>query len=145
MYNNEMFSKLSTNLDCEKFSFDGMEFKCLVKRVVDGDTVYIIMETKYGVKLFNCRILDLDTPELRKDPEIASMAKRETELFTRDKICIARCGKFDNFGRLLISLEVDGKDLASHLIEERLGVRYDGKKKSSFEDLYKYHSIQKRN
>lgn len=136
-----MDSLETQTINCPKFSFKGLSFPGKCVRVVDGDTVYIVAETLYGYKKFNCRILHIDTPEMRKHGLLAQMAKEETENFALDKTCIIECGDFDNFGRLLVDLKVNGKDLGEHLVNEKLAVYYEGKKKISFDELFEYHGL----
>lgn len=124
MYLDEYNKKqlMSQTLECEKFSFSGMTFHAYVVKVTDGDTVHVVIKTLYGIKRFVCRILYINTPELRNG---GIPAKEEVERFTKDKICYIHCEKFDNFGRMLITLEVDGVDLGNHLLEKKLAVKYE--------------------
>ncbi|PIE18387.1 MAG: transposase [Proteobacteria bacterium] len=77
------------------------------------------------------RVIGLDTPETVKarcDAELAA-GKRATErlraLVARGEVVIRRRG-YDKYGRDLIRLTVDGRDVADTLVSEQLAVRYRG-------------------
>ena len=130
----------------EPFSLKGMQFQGKVSRVVDGDTMRIVFSIceHFGPREFNCRIMHIDTPEMRKHGQLAQMAKEAAYNFVWDKPVTVVCDTFDNFGRLLCEVKVDSLDLADHLVELRLAKRYEGKHKKSFDDLFEYHGIMQR-
>ncbi len=100
---------------------------CRVAYVYDGDT--IAMDCGGGE--VTARVIGLDTPETVKarcDAELAA-GKRATErlraLVARGEVVIRRRG-YDKYGRDLIRLTVDGRDVADTLVSEQLAVRYRG-------------------
>lgn len=130
-----------TNENTPKFSLNGKVVTGKVVRVVDGDTVYVAFKCMKKYYKFNCRILGIDTPEMHKHGELAVMAKQATINFCLDKICTVKCGEFDNFGRLLVEVFVGNENLADYLVKKKLAKVYDGKTKSTFDDLFKFYNI----
>ena len=112
----------------------------IVSRVVDGDTV--ILKDANPPKEFlqnQGRLIGIDTPESRKakcvkEKQLGLEAKKFTENFLakKGKIVVnyfpnAETKKgWDSFGRYLISIEKNGKDLADELVRVGLAVYYDG-------------------
>lgn len=76
--------------------------------VYDGDTCKINMYFKDEIYRWNCRIMGIDTPELRTKNE----NEKECGYFVRDKlrekilnkIVIVKCLNFDKYGRLLVNI-----------------------------------------
>lgn len=111
-----------------------------INRVVDGDTV--ILNDANPPKEFlqnQGRLIGIDTPESRKakcvkEKQLGLEAKKFTEDFLAKKGDItvnyfpnAETKKgWDSFGRYLITIEKNGKDLADELVRAGLAVYYDG-------------------
>ncbi len=124
--------------------FFGLNGRTKIAKVVDiydGDTIKIVTKTHKKVMKFNCRLLGIDTPELKplkkieekERNNIIKEAKKSREFVVkfceeRDYFIKAECGKFDKYGRLLITVKsTDGKiNLNSLLIEKKLAVPYFG-------------------
>ena len=106
-----------------------------VKRVIDGDTIEI--ENPNPPKEFlqnKARLANIDTPESRsqdakckKEIELGLKAKKFTQEFFAKKgqIIIEYFGT-EKYGRYLVAIEKDGKDLADELVKAGLAVYYDG-------------------
>lgn len=102
---------------------------CRVDRVIDGDTVDM---TCPGGPGFRARLTGFDTPETY-EPGCAAEARlgrqatlRLRELVGGARTVGARLGGVDRYGRRLVSLELDGRDVGGVLISEGLAVPYSG-------------------
>lgn len=117
-----------------------------VKRVIDGDTVEVLVEVAPGlVQEVDIRERDLDTPEKRRGGRGGAKCEEEIALgksvtaLVRSKlppgttVGIANVGLGKYAGRWVgdIRLVVDGRivDLGDWLIGQGLAVNYDGGKK----------------
>jgi endonuclease YncB( thermonuclease family) len=90
--------------------------RCKVETVIDGDTIKCIFKPWFfGIYyLFNIRLLDFDTPELRtKD-----LVEKEKGIKARDYLfdillknptVYLECGDFDSFGRILGYVYLDNR------------------------------------
>lgn len=116
--------------------------KVEVVKVYDGDTITVnipdwprVVGEKIGV-----RIISIDTPEIKdKDPEVrkAAIAARElakkTILEAREVSLVDI--KRDKYFRLLGDLEVDGKLFSEIMLDSGLAVRYNGGKKTPWNEI----------
>lgn len=100
---------------------------CVLNYVYDGDTVAL----DCGAERITARVLGLDAPEAKSpqcDAEKVHAAKataRLRELVGSGEITFAGHAK-DKYQRLLVTMKVDGVDVADTLIDEGLAVRYAG-------------------
>ena len=94
----------------------------------DGDTCYVTVDGKKT----KIRLLELDTPEISKPKcEI----ERELGLKARDYLngLIAKASTIefntdyveDSYGRILSYLIIDGEDVSTKIVNNKLGVVYD--------------------
>ena len=118
--------------------------KAKIVKVYDGDTVWIAVKFYNGkIYKFLARIYGIDCPELRSnnlmEKEEAKKAKEFTTNFCLNKIVNISIfnnkknekNKFikEKYGRLLISIEYNGLNLANELIKNGLAKEYYGGKK----------------
>lgn len=103
------------------------EASCRITYVYDGDTV----ELTCAGEEETARVVGLDTPET-KEPgcaEEAAHGKRATlrlrELVAQGPVELT-LGAFDKYGRRLLTIYVDGDDVADTLVDEGLAVAYRG-------------------
>ena len=104
-----------------------------IDRVVDGDTFEIknpkppldLLQTKH-------RIAGIDTPEsfkqvakCKKEIELGLKAKAFVKDFTKGEVNIVYL-ELDKYGRYLVNVSKNGKDLAEELVKNGLAVFYDG-------------------
>jgi endonuclease YncB( thermonuclease family) len=84
IYNNEIKRKLENinGDDVELFSLNGQTILGKVVEIYDGDTCKIILAINNNLQKFNCRLLGLDTPEMK--PPI-NKPNRETEILNAHK------------------------------------------------------------
>lgn len=97
------------------FTFENYENWVRVWKVLDGDSVHIILIFQNHPIKLKCRLNGIDTAELEsKDPEekaYAHKAKDRLDALVSNKTLWGRCQKFDKFGRLLIDLfPISGDD-----------------------------------
>ena len=123
------------------------EAKCI--KVYDGDTIHIgvILPHPYGATRFCCRLLGVDTPELRsRDTAEKTLAREAREIVKKkilNKMVSVNASQYDKYGRLLVRIITpDGEDLSQYLIEEKVAVYYDGGKKKlvNWEGIMKQHT-----
>ena len=125
------------------------QYRILESENYDGDSFNLTLDLGFGMQCFKrCRLEGVDTPELR-DRDLAMkaagyLAKQWVEDFIADGIRARADGMGDiffvsetysgKFGRALgnIVRVIDGveTDLRSGLLNERLGVVYNGENKS---------------
>lgn len=130
--------------DCLPFLPKISTAKCL--KVYDGDTIHlgIILPEPYGATRFSCRLLGIDTPELRsKDSSQKSLAREAREIVKSlilHKIVNVRVTSMDKYGRLLVRISVDScEDLSQFLINEKVAVPYNGGRKHTTD----WHALMK--
>ena len=125
------------------------EYNCKVERVVDGDTVDVVLDLGFNI-LHKCRVrlYGIDTPESRtrnKDEKIRGKmagAFLENKINAGDKIIIRTELKDSRgkFGRVLGTVIADGVDINVSMIENYHAVKYYGQSK---QDIAKEHLINK--
>ena len=129
-----------TNYDeVEKFSLDGLKTMAYVKKVYDGDTVTLIFKYKGDTVMKSCRLLGIDTPELRsKNPDEVVMAKKIRDVLSDkilNKIKYVEFHDFDKYGRPLITLYHKfsrKQSINDFMLTQECVQPYDGGKKKVF-------------
>jgi micrococcal nuclease len=97
------------NNNIPQFNFEGEIKQAKVVDVYDGDTIKIVFTFSNKLYKFNCRIIGVDTPELRtknKDEKKYGIHVRD-KLREKilNKVVMVECGDFDKYGRLLIDIK----------------------------------------
>ncbi|MGR3709684.1 MAG: thermonuclease family protein [Alterinioella nitratireducens] len=102
---------------------------CRVTRVIDGDTVDMACG---GSAPFRARLIGFDTPETY-EPRCRAEADlgRQATVRLRAMVAAARATQADlrgtdRYGRRLVRLGLDGRDVGRGLIAEGLAVPYTG-------------------
>ena len=103
------------------------EAGCRLDYVYDGDTVAL----DCGGEIETARLIGLDTPETRNPGCRAEAALGEAATLRLREIsgqgAVSFSGQVrDKYGRLLVTMRVDGADVADLLIAEDLAVPYRG-------------------
>lgn len=104
-------------------------YRCLVLRVVDGDTAMLLRDKgTYSYDVIKVRLAGVDAPEKRpragsnaqKDRErkLAESASRRLEELIGGKEVIIRTEKTGKFGRWLAYIEVPGGELRAEIINQ---------------------------
>ena len=128
--------------DAPYFSLQGHECMGKIVKVYDADTVHILMEVFGTLYRWKCRIMHVDTPELRTKDENEKkhgyIAKEALSNLILDKIVNVKCFKFDMYGRVLVELTLptstDETPIVIHewLLDNGYTHRYEGKTKEKW-------------
>ena len=116
----------------KEFGFDGETKEAKVVSVYDGDTVKVVFPVLRKLYKFNCRIMGVDTPELRTRDKVEKKYGIEVRDLLREKILnkvvTIHCGEFDKYGRLLIDLHCknETETISKWLIDNKYAFSYDG-------------------
>lgn len=115
--------------DTPWYNLDGVyDAKCL--RVYDGDTATFAFRRKPGepIAKHRCRLAGIDAPEIRgvADVEPGKAAARFLRRRIEGKIVRLSVRGTEKYGRLLVGVSVDGKDMAALLLSAGHAIQYDG-------------------
>lgn len=123
----------------EWLTFDKQFLRCLVKDVYDGDTITVAIPLNKKPYLVKCRLSGIDAPEIRTKNIAEKKAGIKSKEFLSVKILNKKiwveCGKWDKYGRLLITIYMEKNKktcINLEMVNNNLAVKYDGKKKSKF-------------
>jgi len=123
------------------FTFEGRKCIGKVVDVYDGDTVKIVfpLSEKEPDRLYkwNCRLINVDTPELRtknlKEKEFGKLVRNKLREKILDNLVYISCMDFDKYGRLLVEIFEDSEykiSINNWLISNEYAKEYHGCKKS---------------
>ena len=120
------------------------EYRCKLRKVVDGDTVDIDIDLGFGVWLQDerVRLYGIDTPESRtrdlEEKKYGLAAKEYVENFLDDEWLTLKTKEYDSkgkFGRILGELwrtsSYADKSLNDYLVEKHHAVPYLGQSKTA--------------
>jgi micrococcal nuclease len=132
------WDKVDDNI--QLFSLEGRKCEAKVVSVYDGDTVKLVfpLTSKEPEKLYkwNCRLIDVDTPELRtrnlKEKEFGIKVRDALREKILNKVVTVNCQNFDKYGRLLAELFIEGQSVNNWLIENDYAIKYDGGTKTKW-------------
>ncbi|MGR3639491.1 thermonuclease family protein [Alterinioella nitratireducens] len=102
---------------------------CRVTRVIDGDTVDMACG---GSAPFRARLIGFDTPETyeprcRAEADLGRQATDRLQgMVATARVTQADLDGTDRYGRRLVRLGIDGRDVGDGLIAEGLAVPYTG-------------------
>ena len=122
-----------TFAECKPFLPHFQEAKCI--KVYDGEICHMgVYMHGYGATRFTCRLVGVDTPELRAKsrPEkiLAKIAREEVKSIALNRVVNITINGLDKYGRLLLRVRTpDVDDISQHLITNGLAVPYDGGRK----------------
>ena len=118
------------------------EYSCKVKRVVDGDTVDVVLDLGFDVS-YSCRVrlYGIDTPESRtRNKDEKARGKMATaflkESIEKGKQVVIQTKLKDSkgkYGRVLGEVIVDGKNINQTMVKSHLAVAYYGQSKEDIE------------
>ena len=116
------------------------EYNCKVKRVVDGDTVDVLIDLGFDIAYASrVRLYGIDTPESRtrdKDEKARGLISKDFLKSWLDKgsvVIRTRKDKKGKFGRILGEMVVDDININELMIEEHHAVKYHGQSKDDIE------------
>ena len=138
LYNQKKQLKKCTN-KVELFTLDGLQAVAAVVDVYDGDTLKACFYWEGKIRKFNCRCVGYDSPEMRLGKNVKNRdALKRKAISARDRLkelvnienstVKLKFGKFDKYGRLLITIYSEKyKDSINNImIEEGHGYPYYG-------------------
>ena len=118
------------------------EYSCTVDRVVDGDTIDVILDLGFDI-LYKSRVrlFAIDTPESRTRNKDEKVRGKMSAKFLQDsvdsgnKVVIQTKLKDSRgkFGRVLGTVIVDGVDINQAMCDNYLAVPYHGQNKAAVE------------
>ena len=120
------------------------EYACTVERVVDGDTIDVVLDLGFSVMYKSrVRLYGIDTPESRtRDLDEKARGKLATK-FLEDAISqgnvVIRTELKDSrgkFGRVLGTVIVNDEDINKAMCDNYLAVRYFGQSKEDVEQSH---------
>ncbi len=132
--------------------------KCV--KCYDADTIHVVIELFGELQRFVCRLEGIDSAEIRTkckhEKECALVARDYLRNLILGKLITIKCGDFDKYGRLLVSVyeyippnsrvanrsddQIEysfDKSINNTLITKGHAYKYDGSKKTAFSDWYK--------
>ena len=123
------------------------EYKCEVKRIVDGDTVDVIIDLGFSI-LYSTRVrlYGIDTPESRtrdKDEKGRGLLSKDylKEWLDQGGVIIRTYrDKKGKFGRVLGEMVVGGRNINLLMVNENYAVKYKGQSK---DDIKKEHLVNR--
>jgi len=127
----------------EDFSFKGMRFLAKMVDCYDGDTLRMAFIYNDITMQYSVRMLGYDSPEMRppksnsnRDEEVAAAKIARDALKTKigDGLVYMVCGKFDKYGRPLVTLHMrngseNGENINEWMMVNKYGTPYAGGKK----------------
>jgi len=116
-----------------KFTLEGYVTKARFCQIYDGDTCKAVFPFEGKLYKWSCRLIAIDTPELRtknlKEKEAAREAKKALKELLEGKTLEITCHEFDKYGRLLIDIKLENETVSKNLIRRGFGRTYDGGRK----------------
>ena len=119
------------------------EYACKVERVVDGDTVDVVLDLGFDI-LYKCRVrlYGIDTPESRtrnldekaRGKMASAFLKEAVENGSKVVIETKLKDSRGKYGRVLGNVVVDGLNINEAMIEKFLAVAYFGQSKNDVEE-----------
>lgn len=135
------------------YSLEDQTKLCKVMSVYDGDSITVATIINKAPTMFKCRLEGVDTPELKPRLGIegrnehirkAKLARnrvaqlvtdceiplesdqKKLDISANTKLISVKCGKFDKYGRLLISIPHESQTVSEILVQEKLANIYGG-------------------
>ena len=119
------------------------EYSCTVERVVDGDTIDVVLDLGFDI-LYKSRVrlYGIDTPESRtrnldekaRGKMAGAFLKNAIEEGTKVVIQTEVKDSRGKYGRVLGNVVVDGVNINKKMIESYLAVAYFGQSKNDVEE-----------
>jgi endonuclease YncB( thermonuclease family) len=99
---------MKQNRKTTKFSLNGKIFLAKCVKCYDADTIHVVFHIFNQFSRFTCRLFGIDTAEIKSKDELekkyAITARDYLRNLILDKLIIIKCGEFDKYGRLLVTL-----------------------------------------
>ena len=116
------------------FTLEGTTTPAKLYQFYDCDSFYMSIVLKGALTSFKCRLLGIDSAELRSkdavEKKLAYEARDRMREIADNSVCMVSCSSFDKYGRVLVSVVLpNGEDLATKILDEKLAFSYDGTRK----------------
>lgn len=127
------------------FSFTGIKTYAKCVKNYDADTVTLVIKQNNEFIKLNCRILGIDTPEMKsKNPDLkeqAHAAKQFLSDLILNKIVVVELHSFDKYGRTLVNLYTadTNQNIKDILVKNKFAVEYFGETKMTEEEQLAYY------
>ena len=138
----EVYTRLRAHADAPMKSYDGVNTACLVTRVIDGDTVVVVIEDTGRFEKHHLRIYGIDAPEIHtKNADEKKSGLHSKDLLSKAVEMCNGCGrvelmKDDKYGRRLGKLFLvdngEEADVSKFMLDGGLAYAYFGKTKKKF-------------
>ena len=123
---------LMTKENTSFMTFKNREFDAKIVYVYDGDTIHVVFQVFGTYYRWNCRIMGVDTPELRtkneKEKQKGYIVRDKVKENFLNKIVKIKCDEFDKYGRLLIDVylpkDIQNKNNSTFLSEWLIANNY---------------------
>lgn len=119
------------------FGLKGKTKWAKVVKVYDGDTIHVVFYLGFKLYRWKCRLLGIDTPEIKTKSKIehsaAIKAKEKLSDLILNKIITIECNNFDKYGRLLITVYKSRVNINKFMVRQGYAYEYDGGTKKKFE------------
>ena len=128
------------SLETPLFTLSGLKTEAKCVKCYDADTIHIVIYLNNSLQRFVCRLVGIDSAEIKSknasEKEAAIKARDYLKEMILDKLINVECGKFDKYGRLLITIIYNDMNVNEHLVEKKHAYKYDGKTKREFDEWY---------
>ena len=123
------------------FTFSGNRYRARVVSAYDGDTVRVVFQYRGELVQWQARMFGYDSPEMKprlnnpdrvKIKAAATEAKKALMGKVENKTVDIVCGKFEKYGRVLITIYADGENINEWMLANNYGVPYRGGTKAKF-------------
>lgn len=130
-----------------------------VTKVYDGDTITVVAKLPSSYcgchdpkkcksnrfYKFKVRVAGIDTPELHaksaEEQSLATLARDTLSKKILHKVVDLGVTGYDKYGRLLAQIHLKGEDIAKYMLDSKLALPYDGKKKATLKDFVQWHTL----
>lgn len=100
------------------------QYKCIVKRVVDGDTINVDIDLGFStwLKDVSVRVLGINAPETRTKDSIEKIAGLKTKARVEEllpegsEVIVNTVIDKEKFGRILGDFLIDGRESLGHIL-----------------------------
>lgn len=113
-------------------------YNITVIKVYDGDTITIsatVSKCSYTFYKFSVRLRGIDTPEIKAKTDDEKKAAINARDILSNKILYKSISlkdvKYDKYGRLLAEVYFKGKNINQWMLDNNMGIAYDGGTKHS--------------
>jgi len=140
-----------TYANTPRFNFKDQTFEAKCVKVYDGDTITVVFRVCNKPYKFSIRMQGYDSPEMKSksfDPiqkaleeKWAIASKQYLANMILDKVITLKCGSYEKYGRILGTVQFNGRDINETMLKSGYCRPYRGGRKeewdfSSFQSLY---------